>query len=261
MDTFSGSFEACLAHFAQRLPPHGSKISSFARRNLCEFVGASDRTAARWIYGKKKPKAIELIKMRFYLAMIGYDVSELTSLKNDHQICYKVAELIAFGIFSVTNIREQIGLRYDYDLLRAAHGTVTNLGPAKAAIVEELWKKNQTVLEESRLRWEKKLNTSADEGGNGRVLAHAEVPVTPAGSCLVSAFGERESLMKTLAYQILALNELAERVASDEFTPEERRTLRDLTGGKGIFRAANALNRLCGEKAREALSPSVRSPV
>ena len=44
---------------------------------------------------------------------------------------------------------------------------------------------------------------------------------------------------------------LAEYVESDACTPEERKLLRALAGIDGVFRLANVLNRLCGEKVRE----------
>jgi hypothetical protein len=46
---------------------------------------------------------------------------------------------------------------------------------------------------------------------------------------------------------------LVEHLASDAAKPEDRKRLREMVPGNGVFKCANALNKLCGEEARKSI--------
>jgi hypothetical protein len=58
-------------------------------------------------------------------------------------------------------------------------------------------------------------------------------------------------LIDELARLIVTIRPLAEELASDAHGAEDRRLLREKTGDDGVFRASNAMNRLCGKRAME----------
>jgi hypothetical protein len=65
-----------------------------------------------------------------------------------------------------------------------------------------------------------------------------------------------KQVIDALAHLILAARPLAERVESNDFSPEDRRRLRELTRvnrgrSNAVFELSTLLNRLCGERARE----------
>lgn len=65
--------------------------------------------------------------------------------------------------------------------------------------------------------------------------------------------GPKADLMARFVRDVKALLPLAARLASDEFTAEDRYELRELAGKYTIFDLKNLLIGLCGERAREQI--------
>ena len=70
---------------------------------------------------------------------------------------------------------------------------------------------------------------------------------------------DHDRIIKELAILVNKALPLAQRLESDEFTPEERERFRSLTAiqrsySNAVFELNNLLSRLCGESARRLLS-------
>ena len=61
----------------------------------------------------------------------------------------------------------------------------------------------------------------------------------------------KDAILKSLTGQISATLQLAKLVLSDDFTPEDRGSLRKMVSNNGVFELANSLNALCSETARK----------
>jgi hypothetical protein len=65
------------------------------------------------------------------------------------------------------------------------------------------------------------------------------------------AANDHSAVIRQLANLVLQMHPLAERVASDEFSPTERMKLRKLAGIEEVISLSNALNLLVGETTRD----------
>jgi hypothetical protein len=62
---------------------------------------------------------------------------------------------------------------------------------------------------------------------------------------------DHRTVLRQLSNLVLQMRPLAERVASDEFSPIERKKLRKLAGVEEVVDLSYALNLLCGEITRD----------
>jgi hypothetical protein len=87
-----------------------------------------------------------------------------------------------------------------------------------------------------------------DVTGHTKLQAQAEVLKVPVIKVKKIKFSDL--IVASVAHHAQAMLPLAEALLSDEFTPADRERVRELAGAKTIFLLANALNGLCGERAR-----------
>lgn len=224
-----GTTEQCFRHYISTLPPMGKKRVVEARRPLIDFVGVDPQTVTRWITGKIFPLGLSLLKLRFFLDSLGYQVDELENLKNTSLPAYKLAKMIAHGVVKVSEATKKLDFADNDEIYRIVlRSSRTSSG--RERLIEELWEKNKDKVQARPLR-----------------IPRLPIGLEPA----LPHVRAKDQELEIAAHLILALRPLAERIASDEFTPEERKHLRELVKGDGVFHLSNALNRLCGEKARE----------
>jgi len=69
------------------------------------------------------------------------------------------------------------------------------------------------------------------------------------GQCIPDP--EKKDVICDIASSVLELLPKVELAISDSFNPADREKIRDLADEDGVFRLANRLNRLCGERARK----------
>ena len=82
------------------------------------------------------------------------------------------------------------------------------------------------------------------------VFKHAEPKAFKGNQTVHHMNGSRPHLIEDLAALVRMALPLAECAVSDVYTDDDRERLRNMTQGDGIFRLSNALNGLCGSRAR-----------
>lgn len=239
---FKGSTAACLKHLADAINDDTAK-----RHIIARFADVDPGTVRRWFKNERTPIGEPLIRIRFYLEFLGYDVEELHVLD---VIIRDAARMFAFGVATIPEIVQLVGytegksgIETVIAIFRGARRTSRKRIEDFGAFVEM----NQGVFAEKK-----------------RVIRRIEIgtasqlPARPAQASLLPRprLGERSQLnlrqlfIESAAKQVKALLPLVQAIESDTFTPEERTLLRELSGGDGVFKLANILTRLCGERSR-----------
>lgn len=251
----TGTTAECLLDYANRLlsiAPRGSKNASLVRLPLANFVGTGHRTVERWILDPKSlPKGMYLLKLRFFLQMIGYNITEIKNLSKEARL---LAELMAFDILTLEGARIVLGLTPDNEdgIYRVVLGR-GNILPSKVASVKKTCLVHLNELQSTRQDFERSLDSVTQDimsSLGAKSFEGPEVAEEKKEEVETAILFEKEKVLETLAYMTLAMLPLAERVSSEDFSAEERKALRQMTSD-GIFKLSNELNKLCGEKARQ----------
>lgn len=228
------TMKECLRHYVSSLPPRASKNVTETRRPMKEFCGVDIRTVERWMFNGKLPVGEPLVRLRFFLEIMGYKVAELKRMPEE---LYKLGEMIAYDAISIEAAMTAMGFVNMQSIYRLALG---KSGTTKDRIttIHEMREACKNAIAAKRAEWNNKLGTNGQQ----------EAPVAEKSHQL--AFG-RGSELEVTGYLILAMLPLAEKIVSDDFSADDRRNLREMTGGDAVFRLSNVLEALCGEKARE----------
>jgi hypothetical protein len=242
---FKGDTAQCFRHYATTLPRKGSRNVSKSRKILADFCGVSLGTTEHWLIRNGRQKGLPLLKLRFFLELRGYEVSELEALKKD-KVFYQLAEMIAYNTIGIEEARVHLGFVDLKSVFRLASGgfrtTLTRLGK-----IETLWEKHKDFVSRSRREWQNRMRLVVSPSTE-------ETPVVPVVT-LQTQSGEplelgRNTELEMLTYLILAMGPLAAKVASGRYTAEDRKEIRRLTGG-AVSRLSDSLIQLSSETSRE----------
>ena len=240
-----GTTEECLVYFLNR------KTSEKDRQDFVSFIGISDKsdTLYRWSSGKRLPWGENLLRVRTYLTLHGYNVTEVEVL--DH-VVRDAGFIIAFNLATLDDFMNNINLPghrakdQAFGILFGRRGLSHKRREDISAFVA-LWQ------EQLDRKMGRAIGSAPRElrFGSPTPIKHAPVPAMP--PAVPEMPKSKNELIKGLAYLILGMLPLTEYLLSDAFTAEDREKLRQMANGDGVFLLSNRLNRLCGERARREL--------
>lgn len=155
MPEFTGSTEECLADFFRSYDwPLGKKL-------LAEFTEVGEQTVRCWRLTSTAPNGNDplgkqLLKVRVFLDMVGYNVKELDELPD---LARRLGKVVAFGILTLDEVREKLDYRNSnevYGILLRGTGLVVHRQHRMQRLVEshadavkaaaESWKERLVVL-------------------------------------------------------------------------------------------------------------------
>lgn len=217
------------------------------REKMRKLLGVEAKAGRLWFVRHNLPKGLNLLKLRFFLEFFGYKPQELENLP---LVIYNFAQVVAFEIIDAENAAILVGFKEDQptsDLLRIllARGGTTK---AKAEKMKLIYEENRLKVQEKRDEWINAIGC--------KTAKPSEITVAQKATLEAKSLSLNKEMPQVLANLILAAVPLAKALLSDDFSPEHRRQLRDLTkdnSTNGVFELSNLLNRLCSEKARELL--------
>jgi hypothetical protein len=251
MSIFKGNTVECIQHFANEIKTRRDHF--LIRKKVADFVGAGESAVYRWFSGKNPPVGEGLIKIRFYLEHQGYEVKELAGLRPEVR---DAARLYAFGILTLSELVVLFGHppgRGGLDTLLSVFRGMEGISSERAQLYREFISAYAEQLPAKQQELQKiELNSNKDVPAVSlvRLGASERSKPKPAQLTLRTSIDSHEAIMVAFSGQVKALIPLAELIESDTFTPEQRARTRELAGGDGVFKVANMLFRLCGERAR-----------
>lgn len=145
-EVFRGHLDECLKHFAAGLEtsaPKGTKKATLARKPLADFCGVVIHTASRWLLGTGAPPVGEpLLKLMFFLDVVGYKVIELERMPTDIR---NFAELIGFSLLTSGEARSLLGY-YKVSRLYEIFRREVGVSSEKKQLMRDEWKKRRGEL-------------------------------------------------------------------------------------------------------------------
>jgi hypothetical protein len=206
---------------------------------MAKFIGVIPETIISWTSDRNKPLGGPLLKLRFFLEAVGYDVVELRRLRG--QVNYLLAEMLAYGNLTIQEAQEQLNLGKPGSVFRIAHGN-SNTSSERAVKIRKMHEDREVVMQAAKSQLLKNLGVPGEEQtiSTTTVVEYEQEKI------------DDESVM-VLAHFVMAITPLLEKAVTDT-TREQRNKLRKLTGDNGMFRLSKASSRLCSEKAREVIN-------
>jgi len=238
--------------------PKNTRNCADRRKVLCEFVAVKPRTVRRWITTNSVSGVggTNAIKLRVFLELSGFTITELHSLKNSVKTC---AEILAFGMIKIEDVCAAVNGSVSPSTINRTYSIL--LGRTEAAseqiqLFEMFNLAHSSALKNKRVEWQERV--VATSGAPVEQVSPPETARKSSGekiSQIVSPepaqLGPESKLMKeifvSLAPTFLALVAF---LVSNACTPEERKRLRAQVGEEKIFRISTATARLCNETSR-----------
>ncbi len=226
-------------------PEYHKKIHNI----VMEIIGknVSSDTVWDWLKGNFVPKGINLIRLMVILnELLGYEVSEWLDLPPEIKM---IGECLVFGIISEEEMKKEIFEGFSrVHIMRLLLGRGGTTLQKRKLIEERINPKIPDLIREKKV-WRQRLeredfNSSAEK----KSLRSKDVPEFSSLKKI-----EKERVISLLSHFIVVGMPLAGFLLSENFTPEDRKKLRDLTGGDGVFKFKNLLSRLCSEQAKREL--------
>jgi len=227
--------------------PQNGRLS----RNSREFLIARHANGSR----QRSSRRETLIRLRFYLAFLGYQLEELEVLE---QTVRDAAQLFAFEVASLSDIADMAGYegngKSQLDTLIRVF-----LGTRRVSAQKLLQLGSFVDLYGAKLveKIDSEVRTLDPPNFAPRSAQIQERPSSsPATRPSSRDDTEKKSIaIKTIAGLIEVMLPLAEYVLSDSFTAEQRSQVRELAAsGGGVSRLSNLLTQLSNEAARNVLT-------
>ncbi len=213
------------------------------------MIGVSDTTGYHWFNKQTLPSGVNLLKLQYLLELIGYTIIERETLtKSLHELAIQLAiqALSPKDAAEYTNVSEN-------SVMRWCAGKSNPVATMEVTLLE-LLELHATEAKEKKQQWQatlQELHFDSVQESNPSVQEFP-LPKHEPNKAL------RRQVIEALAQLILTAKPLAELILTDDFTPEERELLRQLTQvvrSNGVFDLSNLLNRLCSERARRDIKP------
>lgn len=240
----SGDMMECFKHFVDT---HGFRNQGGylpkrvyrTRNTVAMALGIKNSTLHDWIIGAYTPAGVKAITLRVFLAVCGYKVTELERLDPNSR---RIAEFVGYSLAEFEDIGKAIEASSATILHQISCGE--GMPEGKASKILRFLEPLKGELERRKKIWRdvvSSLHGMDDSSGN----------VSAPSQAIGAMPSKKDDVVSAAAALIRALLPLAEFLASNKATPDDRSRLRDACGGNGLFAASTALNQLCSESARK----------
>jgi len=215
------------------------------RRKIAAFTTVTEVSVERWFGEAHEPSGESLLRLRFYLDLHGYNVTELHEIQG---AVLDAGRIFAFGIVPLSEIAQMVGYpdgRSGIDTLLRLFRGVSKAPQARLqqfATLVELYRGSLSEKQQSI----SKIDAVHRKYANLNNSVHKFPALAPK-----PAPDMHTSILETLSGMVKGMIPLAKLVASDEFSEEERKLLREMAGETGVFTLANELYRMCGARSRD----------
>lgn len=249
MTVFRGDTSKCLAHL------FSVSFDRDVREILAEFAGISPDTTQRWKTRVIKPAGESLIRVRHFLELCGYEVTEHENLD---PVARELGRALAYGVASTEDIAEAL----DAPMIHRRHRVHEYLIGRRRMMPERREKAKvynaslEAKVRAAREAWLKKLPIVRKvRAAKPEDMVAAALPVARGLLALsgADAHGEKKFVIEAAAHLVLGLIPLADYLLSESCSEEDRKKLHELAGADSVLKLTTRLRRLCSETARRQL--------
>jgi hypothetical protein len=238
-----------LQEYAEKIwPKKGQKGFSKGKDTLARFLGVNAHTVRRWFSGGASPIGMPLIKLRYFLELLGHKISTLELIKEKTPALYGLGELLAFDVITMSYAISELGYTDQHSVFRLMHGN-NSCTSEKELLIQKVCSDHKTALTKKREDVMSLFGLKKRETSKEVVPSKKEQPKS-----VSSIQMNRQFVIEAVGHGLLGLLPLMEQMASDEFGPEERKYLREVMGHDVTGRVVYALRKLTNERVREQLT-------
>jgi hypothetical protein len=258
IEVIRGTTEQCLKHFSKTRQRLLQSNNFEVLSGIAKLLGISPITGQQWLNQDRTPQGVNYLKLQLFLELAGYHLIEWENFADPVK---SLKDILALAIINPEDVAKQLSVDEGSVMRWVQRKRIP--APERIEPITSIVTPHKTVGDVKKQEW---LEAIEKLGVRGTVLVEgpAQVngaiptsnPTLSASSILQNGINEHEQAIEVLGHLILAAKPLAARILTDEFTPEERQSLRDLTTkgrSNGLFELSNLLNRLCGERARNEI--------
>jgi hypothetical protein len=248
---FTGTTAECLRHFAARFWDGSTREIWQQRKAISEIFGLSSSAVNEWFSKGHLPVGENKVRLQSFLKLVGYEATDYVPLDPPLDDLAFVIVTRAATIDEVASVlmvrRDQV---FEY-LLR---------GGGLSAEREQTLRQ---FISARRQEWSERLMALKAKVEDLGFVTKAKAPESAAKPAETNGGIATAPEVMLLAQLVNAAAPLAERVASDEFSADDRKLLRQLTRmatgqSNHVFELSNSLNRCCGERARAQLDSQAK---
>jgi hypothetical protein len=259
------TLKQCFRSYNERFPKSNGPT---ARQFLGKFTeAAKEQTVQGWLTEKSMPLGEYKWRCIAFFALLGYPIEPYVRVR---PIIQRAIELLALDVVPVQTLVSK-GFCFESSNATGEMYVVIEKNramlPEREIALERFFAEYTEDLLIAKQLFSEAYGTAALETTTSqaeptppqavtpsleqRKIARLDPkPAVPEGEKTGTKLS-RKALIQSTAYLILALEPNLELLASDTFSAAERATLRDLTGGDGIFKVSNYFEKLCSEQARK----------
>lgn len=209
----TGTFHECLQDYLRA-------IDTPQRRRLAELIGCDDQAISRWVKQTNLPVGNSSLRLFHVMEAVGFTITGWKSTNTD---VLTVARCVTFHVLTSEQVAAKLASP-NTDTNGAVQMMVGNrhIKPDNLQVFAALAAEFGPLLGAAKVRWQD-----------------------------ILILDEKSRAINELANRLKEMLPLAESVASDHYTGQERLDLRKRSGEATIFNLYNILGALCGERARE----------
>jgi hypothetical protein len=239
---FFGTTEACFKHYSQTFQN--------PRKRMAEFIGVGSESVARWWgngVNRRKPFSESLIRLQVFLTSIGYEVAGWQAYRESIRM---IGFVIAFNIKTTKEIGSMLGYeeRYATDQVYRLFDPNVDLSSERTEKLEELIEKLKIHQRDIDAGVQLLRDSHLVEGTGLVVEKEAKIVVAP--KVRTTNTNINPLFFETLRRAIELARPLADHLASDSCSPEDRAKFRESFQDHELHSYRDALTKLCSEESR-----------
>lgn len=209
----TGTFHDCLQDYLK-------SIDLQQRKRLAQFVGVADGSIGKWLRQANLPVGRSALCLNHLMEAAGFTITDWKVTNTD---VLTTSRCVAFHVLTIDEVAARMH-GANMDGVTAVQMMVGNrhIKPDNAAAFATLAAEYGPLLDQAKQKWQDLL-----------------------------VLDEKARSINELANRLKEILPLAESLASDNFTGQERHELRKRCGEATVFKLYNIFGALCGERARE----------
>lgn len=243
------TLKECLSSFYDRFGQPKGKDAE-CRKALAAYIGADYQSLMRWLKTDNEPTGERRWRMITFFYATGYPIVDYTALD---EVFQNTCRLLTHGVADANEISLAFGFTG-----KDTVGSMNKVLYGKQGFPDRKVKKLTKFVRERQVALDAAEAQFLTDFAHFQYQDAAESIHETAVVQTVAVTSTPQSVMEMapeeVATQLALLVQIAlpyaQFLESDACTPVHRAQLRELSGRKGVFKLANSLNRLCGERVR-----------
>lgn len=234
-DKFAGPIKECIEHLRGELEKNPEKWEEVFKI----FSDINQRKVKRWISGEYFPNGQSYICLLYSFEELGYDVQELLNLSRD---IYLFGRETFAKKMTMGQVLEMLGPDFNQDMIFNYFLRGINTPPIKMQRINEICQKLSTSSKE--ISPQKEQTERKEE-----IIADGDENIAMKKSTVADYF----------CHLVEMALPLAEALMSDDFSPADRRKIREDLGRNKFFRLSVLFDGLSSEESRVQVLKSLHS--